>query len=187
MRRTLIALASMAILVAACGSSAATGGAPGSGPAATGAAPASGVPASAGVTKVPAGGNPVALDTCKLLTDAEAATALGEPVDPGAPPTEGSSSCLWSTTRLSTSGVELSDIGVGDFNPDKKSIPGLTITKVSGIGDGAYFISIGAGHQVLDFRKGQNGMSVSVLMNGLSDDQLMAAEKALALLVLGRI
>lgn len=181
MRRSLVVLASMAVLVAACGGSAATGATP------TGGSQASVGPTVAGATKAPNGGNPAVLDTCKLLTDAEAAAALGEPVDPGAPPEAGSSSCLWSTTRLSTNGVELTDTGVADFNPDKKSIPGLTITKVTGIGDGAYFISIGAGHQVLDFRKGQNGLSVSVLLSGASDSSLQASEKSLALLVLGRI
>jgi hypothetical protein len=183
-RRILVALASMTLVVAACGGSAATGGAPATGAQNTGSATNAANAATPGSATA---GVPKQLDTCKLLTADEAAAALGEAVDPGTVPSPGSSSCLWSTTRLSVNGVELSNIGVSDFNPDKKSIPGLTITKVSGIGDGAYYISIGAGHQVLDFRKGQNGLSVSVLLNGASDSQLQASEKTLALLVLGRI
>jgi hypothetical protein len=112
---------------------------------------------------------------------------LGEAVDPGTVPSPGAHSCLFSTTRLSGNGVEISIIGITSFNPDQKSITGLTITKVSGIGDAAYYVSIGAGSQVLNFRKGQNALAVSVLLKGASDSQLQASEKTLALLVLGRI
>jgi hypothetical protein len=176
----------MAVLVAACGSSAATGGAP------TG-APGSGSPTDAphgssgsAASATPAGA-PKTLDACTLITADEAAAALGKPVDAGAPPTPGAHSCLFSDKGVSADGVEISLTGIASFNPDQKSISGLTITKVSGIGDGAYYVSMGAGYQVLNVRKGQTAFSASVLLKGASDSQLQASERTLAMLILGRI
>jgi hypothetical protein len=40
---------------------------------------------------------------------------------------------------------------------------------------------------VLNVRKGQSVFSASVLLKGASDSQLMASEKSLATLILGRI
>jgi hypothetical protein len=76
---------------------------------------------------------------------------------------------------------------VDTFNPTQKSITGLTITQISGIGDAAYTVSLGAGHVVLNVRKGQTTFSTSVLLKSASDSDLLAAEKTLALLILGRI
>jgi hypothetical protein len=190
MRKSLISLAAMAVLVAACGSSAASGGAPATG------APSNGPQASAqsadtglastNPTSGPTSAGPVTLDACTLLTAGEAAAALGEAVDPGKVPTPGARSCLWSTTKLSTHAVEISITDIKAFNPDKPSIPGLTITKVSGVGDAAYFESMGGGFQSLNFRKGQTTLSVGVVFGGKSDADLLALEKTLALAALGR-
>lgn len=185
MRRTLILLAFVTGLIAACSSSAATGVLPAGG---TGAAStqAGATQAPIGATDTPAG-PPKQLDPCTLITADEAAAAIGEPVDPGAPPEAGSSSCLFTAQKLSLNSVEISITSGGDFNPDKPSIPGLTITKVSGVGDAAYTISIGDGHIVLEVRKGQTTFSTSVLLKGASNDQLLDKEKTLAGLILGRI
>jgi hypothetical protein len=188
MRRTLISLAFVAALVAACSGSAATGGLPagGTGAASTqaGATQAGGTQAATVAT--PAGA-PKQLDPCTLITADEAAAAIGEPVDPGAPPEPGSSSCLFTAQALSINSVEITITSVADFNPDKPSITGLTITKVSGVGDAAYTVSIGPGHIVLEVRKGQTTFSVSVLLKDASNDQLLDKEKTLAGLILGRI
>ena len=186
MRRTWIALALVMGLVAACSGSAASGAPQSSGTQANGTS----VPAhdSSGATGTPTGGAPTTLDACSLITTDEAAAALGKAVDPGTVPEPGAHSCLFSTTVLSVDGVEISLIGVGTFDPNKKSVPGLiTITPVSGIGDAAYYVSLGAGSQVLNVRKGQTTFSVSVLLKSASDTQLQAAEKTLAGLILGRI
>ena len=173
-------LAFAAGLVAACGSSAAT---PAAGTQA-GATQATGTQAT---TNAPTGGAPKTLDACSLITADEAAAALGEPVDPGTVPEPGADSCLFSAHALSVNGVEISLTGLGSFDPTKKSIPGLTITPVSGVGDAAYYVSLGAGYEVLNVRKGSTTFSVSVLRHGASDSQLQAAEKTLALAILGRI
>lgn len=189
MRRTWIVLALVAGLVAACGGSAATGslqatGTPAGGTQATATQAAS---SAAAATGNPTGGAPKTLDACTLITADEAATALGKPVDPGTVPEPGAHSCLFSSSVLSTDGVEISITSVADFKPTQKSIPGLTITQVSGIGDDAYYVSVGAGMVVLNVRKGQTTFTTSVLLKSASDSDLMAAEKTLALAILGRI
>jgi hypothetical protein len=182
MRRTILALALVSGLVAACGSSAATGD-----PTA-----ASTQAAATAATATPAAvtGNPGTLDACKLITTDEAAAVLGEPVDAGVVPTPGATSCLFSghpATGVDMNSIEISVIHLSLFTPDKKSIPGLTFTPVSGIGDAAYFSSMGPGFTVLNVRKGQVAFTTSVLLAKASDATIQAGEKTLALAILGRI
>ena len=197
MRRTLIGLALVAGLVAACGGSAATGapqavGSPADG---TQAAASQGAPTQAATSAAanPTGAAPVALDVCSLITVAEAQAALGEPVDPGVVPTTGVHSCLFAGHSAVGIGdaVEISLIGAADFNPDKKSVPGLiTFTKVTGLGDAAYYstlVGIGTNTVVLNVQKSQTTFTVSVLLKGASDSKRMDAEKTLATAALGRI
>lgn len=198
MRRTLIGLTLVAGLVAACGGSAATGapqtgGSPADG---TQAAASQGAPTQAATSAAanPTGAAPVALDACSLITPTEAQAALGEPVDPGVVPTPGAHSCLFAghpASGLDFNSVEISLTGAGTFKPDQKSVPGLiTITKVSGLGDAAYYsslVGIGTSTVVLNVQKGQTTFTVSVLLKGASDSQLQAAEKTLATAALGRI
>lgn len=194
MRRSLILLAFVTGLVAACSGSAATGVPQANGTPAGATQPsatqgAATQPATAAADTA-AAGPPKTLDACALITTDEAAAALGEPVDPGAPPEPGANSCLFSghpAQGISIDGVEIFITGAGSFDPNKKSIPGLTITPVSGIGDAAYYVSMGAGHVVLNVRKGQTTFETSVLNANASDSQLQSAEKTLALLILGRI
>jgi hypothetical protein len=192
MRRTLIMLVFFTSLVAACGSSGSTAAPGATGPAgATGALPAGGTGAAQGATNAPTNGAPTTLDACSLITADEASAAIGgEPVDPGAPPEPGANSCLFTShpaQGIDLNSVEISITGAGVFKPDQKSIPGLTFTPVSGVGDAAYYVSMGAGHVVLNVSKGQSTFSASVLLKDASDSQLMDAEKTLAMLILGRI
>jgi hypothetical protein len=190
MRRTLVLLAIVTGLVAACSSSAATGSLPASGTPA-GSTQAAGTQIALPATGAPTAGAPTTLDACKLITTDEASAALGgEPADPGVVPTPGAHSCLFSghpAQGIGTDGVEISLTGAGAFKPNQKSIAGLTITPLSGVGDAAYYLSIGAGSEVLNVQKGQTTFSVSVLLKGASDSALMDAEKVLAGLILGRI
>jgi hypothetical protein len=202
-RKTLAGLALIVGLVAACSGSAATavpqsGGSPAPTQAAptqaapTQAAPTPGAPTQAAATATPAptSAAPGTLDACSLLTAADAQAALGEPVDPGVPPEAGAHSCIFAghpTVGLDLNSVEISLTDVAAFDPSKKSIPGLTITPVSGIGDAAYYVSMGAGYEVLNVRKGQVTFTVSVLLKGASDAELQTAEQTLAAAALGRI
>jgi hypothetical protein len=193
-RRTLIGLALVAGLVAACSGSAATGAPEASGSPARGteavSTPAGATQIATGAGASPTGVAPAVLDACSLITTGEAAAALGEPVDPGVVPTPGAHSCLFAghpAVGLDLNSVEISLTGAGAFNPNQKSITGLTITPVSGVGDAAYYVSMGAGHDVLNVRKGQTTFTVSVLLKGAADGQLQASEATLAASVLGRI
>ena len=194
MRKTLLILVVVAGLVAACSGSGATAAPPAAatpaGATPVAATPAGATPAAPGATDTPAAGAPKELDACSLITTDEAAAALGEPVDPGAPPEPGSSSCLFSghpAQGITIDAVQIAITSGGDFDPNKKSIPGLTITPVSGIGDAAYYVSLGAGYQVLTVKKGQTTFTVSVLKAKAADSQLQAAEKTLAMAIVGRI
>jgi hypothetical protein len=186
MRRTILALALVSGMVAACGSSAATG-------APTVASTQAGSTAAAtsgAATPASTAGNPANLDACKLITADEAAAVLGEPVDPGTVPTPGASSCIFTghpATGVDMNSIEISLIHLSLFTPDKKSIPGLTFTPVSGIGDAAYFSSMGTGFTVLNVRKGQVAFTTSVILAKASDATIEAGEKTLALAILGRI
>ena len=168
-------------LVAACGSSAASGAPQATGP------QSSASQVAAGATDKPTAGAPGELDTCSLITSEEAAAVLGMPVDPGEIPEPGSSSCMWVDSAKAVNSVYITDTSGGEFDSTKKSIPGLTITRVSGIGDDAYYVDAGPGHVVLNVKKGQNSFTTSVLLKGAANDKLMADEKTLALLILGRI
>lgn len=183
MRRTLIGLALVAGLVAACGGSAATGGPQ------AGGSPA-GVPTQGASTPAagnPTGAAPVALDACSLITAAEAAAALGQPVAAGVVPEPGASSCMYVDSAQAANAVDISITRVADFKPDQKSIPGLAITPVSGVGDAAYYVNLGGGYLTLNVRKGQTTFSVAVLLKGASDSQLETAEKTLGVAAAGRI
>lgn len=190
MRRMWIGLALVTGLVAACGGTTATGtlqanGTPAGGTQSGTTQPSTGA---TGATGTPTTGAPKTLDACTLITSAEAAAALGKPVDAGTPPEPGANSCLFMASgAVTTDSVEISITTGSDFNPNKKSIPGLTITPVSGVGDAAYTVSIGAGLVVLNVQKGQTTFSTSVLLHGASDGDLLAGEKTLAQLILGRI
>ena len=184
MRRTVIAFAFVAAIVAACGGSSSSGSIK---PDVT---PAGGTPVAtqtAPVATTNPTGAPKVLDACSLITTGEAEAALGQNVDPGTVPEPGAHSCLFSTTKLGTDVVEISLVGIDTFKPDQKSIPGLTITKVSGLGDAAYYVNMGAPYITLIVRKGQTAFSVGVLLKGASDSDIMSLEKTLALAALGRI
>ena len=185
MRRTLIVLGFVVGLVAACSGSSVTGGPQASG-AQAGASQDAATPAALGTATTPAG-TPKQLDACSLVTAAEAAAVLGKPVDAGSAPVSGAHSCVFPESAKAADAVEISITTGSKFDPTQKSIPGLTITQVSGIGDAAYYVDGGVGFLVLNVRKGQITFSTSVLLKGASAETVMAGEKALALAVLGRI
>lgn len=186
MRRTLIMLGFVVGLVAACSGSSATGSPQGGG-AQAGASQDAATPAGLGTAATTPAGPPKQLDACSLVTAAEAAAVLGKPVDAGSVPTPGARSCIFPDSAKAIDSVEISITTGSKFDPTQKSIPGLTITQVSGIGDAAYYVNGGVGFLVLNVRKGQVTFSTSVLLKGASTETVMAGEKTLALAVLGRI
>lgn len=124
-------------------------------------------------------------------TQAEAAAALGGSVDAGQQAAAGASSCLWSANDpnkpISADGVDVAITGVSTFDKSHKSGPGITVTPVPGLGDEAYFVDLGPGFVNLQVRKGSTTFTVDVTIHGASNDVVMAADKSLAQLIVGRI
>jgi hypothetical protein len=193
MRRALFGACISILIVAGCGTSAAT-----SSPVAQGTPAAVTTPAASDQAAGPsvaaqqstsqAG---AAVDPCTLITQAEAAAALGEPVDPGKQAAAGASSCLWSgndpSKIVSTDAVDVAVIDVSTFNQSHKAGAGITVTPVPGLGDEAYFVDLGMGFVNLHVRKGSTTFTVDVMLSGASNDKVMAADKSLAQLIVGRI
>ena len=203
MRRTLIGLAIVAGLVAACGSSAATGGAPAGGaptggtqPAATVAAATGSPAASVAAGTSVAGGAPMTPVACSLLTTAEAATALGVSTNPGAPSVDPKENvCTFGGTAIADmlKFVEISVTDPAEFLPGRAPVAGVfDRLPASGVGDAAYYqkdyLPNNSGTTMeLSFSKGGKTFAVDVVIPGSPDAQLQASEKALALAAIGRM
>jgi len=178
------------LLAGACSSSAnATPTAAGGGGSSV--APTSGTPASA-ATAAPGGGSTA--DPCSLLTPAEVGAVLGVSIGPGQP--SGSRGCTWlypssgvpseQATITIDVGTAFSSLCGGTSN----AAAGITITQLSGIGDGACYSSItGLGVSTnLTFEKGGQAYTAAVVLPvGSSDGAIEAANKTLALDALGKL
>ncbi len=203
LKRTIVAILGVVVVAGACSSaSTATPGGPAapasyaaSAPSAQAAPPASGSNGPASASSAPAsaaagGGGGSLTDACALLTEAQVTAALGVTVGAGAPPGPGQHSCLWSDKDV-TYTVELSITDGGVFNDTEGgSMSGITITKVSGIGDAAYYFDGGVVFS-LYFAKSSNYFSIAVLAGMINDrltqDEERAIEKTLALEVLANV
>ena len=196
MRRTLIMMAFVAGLVAACGGAAATGGLPAGGTqAATPPAVATqGAATSAVPSGNPAGGDPQTPVACTLTTAPEATTALGENVAAGKNPGLGENVCIFSgQPSYGINFVEIRVVDPAEFLPGRAPITGVfDRIAVSGVGDAAYYqkdyLPNNSGTTVtLWFKKGQTVIAVYVVHPNTADGQLEAAEKTLALAAIGRM
>jgi hypothetical protein len=181
------------LLIGACTS----GAAPGSSAPAGGGGGAGGDPSAPGQTTSTAGGGGgggggTVTDPCSLLTQAEVSVVLGQQVGPGSSAND-SKSCDWQypvggvPTVQATIGIEdgtLTDMCGTKSNPDL----GLTITQVSGVGDGACFqemAGLAAGTNLTFGKNGQTFSTGVVLGPNATSSQLLDADKALALDALG--
>ncbi len=138
----------------------------------------------------PAASGPLT-DACALLTDAQVTAAVGVTMGPGEPPGAGEHSCLWTDQDVVYS-AELSIVDAGAFNSGMTgSTQGVTVTKVSGVGESAYYLDAGVAGLSLFFSKGSNYFSIHVqaglVSDKLSRDQEQAMEKMLALEVLANV
>ena len=199
MRRALFGACISILIVAGCGTSAATSNPVSQGTPAAPATPAG--PTTPAASDQPAGPSVApqqstsqagaAVDPCTLITQAEAAAALGGSVDAGQQAAAGASSCLWSgndpSKIASTDGVEVSVITVSTFDKSHKAGSGITVTPVPGLGDEAYFVDLGIGYMNLHVKKGSAAFTVTVMISHGATDKLEAADKSLAQLIVGRI
>jgi hypothetical protein len=183
MRRSWIALILVAGFVAACGGSAATGSAP------VGATQTARIPGPPTATASPTDSASIALNPCTLITVDEAKAALGEPVDPAKASSPGAPYCYFYAHATQDDSVEIYLTKPISFLPDQSSIAGVfEVTKVSGVGDAAYYVNdVGAGTVGLNVKKGGVTFVVSMSHKGSSIASLEAAEKTLAMLIAGRV
>jgi Protein of unknown function (DUF3558) len=178
MRRYWIVLAFVAGLVAACGGAAATGG-----------LPTVGTQNAPGATTNPTSGTASALNPCTLLTTDEAATALGEAVDPAKASSPSAPYCYFYSHANADNSVEIYLTKPTTFLPNQSSIAGVfEVTKVSGVGDAAYYVNdVSAGTVGLSVKKGETTFVVSVVLKGATIAALEAKEKILAIAIAGRV
>jgi hypothetical protein len=188
------------ILVGCSASSSTTGTSPGGSAGVSGsAAPA----ASAGAVGSPSGSAAASSaagasvsDPCSLLTQAEVSAALGVSVGTGGPAQGESHGCGW---QYPPSGVPTEQamitIDVGTpfahlCGAPSNAAAGITVVQVSGVGDGACYVTmagLSAGTN-LTFEKGGQSYSVSVILPyGTPDATVEAANKTLALDAVARL
>ena len=206
MRRVTLLLVLVAAFGGACGGSGATGvpgGAlgtiPGIAATSTAAAVAPGAtsttlpPAASAVTTAADGapGSPVA---CSLITQGEAASALGYAVAAGTAPVAGENTCVFSGPVMKLNSVQVAVVAPAEFTPDRASVAGsFTITPTSGVGDVAYYEKIflpntgGESSIQLSVKRGATIFVINVLDHARGDAFLMAAEKTLALAAATRV
>jgi hypothetical protein len=81
---------------------------------------------------------------CALLTQARVSMVLGVPVDAGEPIAGRASSCQWTAKGKFTTLTITQPLGgktpIERFNEGKKTLPGITVEPVSGVGDDAYYV-----------------------------------------------
>lgn len=128
-------------------------------------------------------------DPCSLLTQAEVSAALGEAVDGGALSDSDPHECIWTATESLTTALIGTNIALSSFQHDEDtgSSNGISVTKVSGVGDDAYYLGAAA-LQTLYFRNGDRVFSTHVSASlTQAADAVEAAEKQLAIDALARI
>jgi hypothetical protein len=140
------------------------------------------------------GGGATITDPCSLLTQSEVSAVVGHPVGPGTSDVE-PKTCDWQfpadgvpsiQATINIEGGTLSDTCNKPSNPAL----GLTITQVSGVGDGACFLELaglGAGTNLTFGKNGQLFSTGVVLGVNATREQILEADKALALDALARI
>jgi hypothetical protein len=141
------------------------------------------------------GGGAQVTDPCALLTQADVSQVVGKPVGPGTKQLD-PRECDWQYPPNDVPQVQASiTIEVGSTFADLCGEPissglGITVTQLSGVGDGACFSAaegLSAGDN-LTFTKGAQVFTVTVVLgSGTTADQIEAADKALALAALGHL
>lgn len=135
------------------------------------------------------GGSPVSPVACSLLTTAEAAAALGVPVNAGAPavdPLENVCSFGGQAIADMVKLVEVEVVNPVEFTPTRASVAGqFEITPATGVGDAAYYqkdiLPNNSGTRwSLSVQKGATVIRLDIVLPGASDAQVKAAEMRLA-------
>jgi hypothetical protein len=140
---------------------------------------------------VPPAGAFAAGEACTLLTDAQVSAALGAPTDPGKP-IAAPTSCQWvgkgKFATLTANNVIGGKTALDRFEPGKKSLPGITVEPVSGVGDDAYYVYFTGTTRTglgLVVKKGNSAFEIRVY--GFDIDKAKPVAKTLAQSVAGKL
>ncbi len=128
------------------------------------------------------------VDACALLTPTQIGAALGMPVAISLG--QGTQACQWTATKPGSNAVKVSVsfISMAGFDAAKKSFGPITSTPVGGLGEDAYYSTMGRPDTTtLRVKKGASAFTVRVFGGGLSADEAENEEKAVAQAVLAKL
>ena len=129
-------------------------------------------------------------DACRLLTTAEVNKLVSASLHPGQHLSSTSKTvCGWSVStppRQDEPRVAVAIKTLESFNAGK-DLKELKPEPTSGVGDEAWFSTLGSGGTTLSVRKGDRAFSVKVLGSKLKPEDLKELEKNLALLIVPRL
>jgi hypothetical protein len=129
-------------------------------------------------------------DACSLLTSTEVNATLGASLGPGSHPFGTGAICEWADTPnvlTINKRVRLSITDPQRYATAKTPIQGIAKIPVSGLGDDAFYATVGALGTTLEVLKGGNAFTINVAGQGWTADQEVAMEQALARHVITRL
>jgi hypothetical protein len=123
---------------------------------------------------------------CVLLTSDEIQSVIGSPVIDGS---GDATSCGWaSADPNSATLIIVQDLSLSDFDDLKAtSVPGLTNTPVSGVGDDAFTQTLADTVTTLYMKKGDRAIQVMVVDSNASASDIVTMETKLAQIIAGKI
>ena len=138
----------------------------------------------------PAATSSVVNDACALLTPSEVSAELGAPVDPGKHvPATSAIMCFWDESGTSgdtANRVSVNFTSLDSFEREKRPVPRIVITPVSGVGTEAFDVATVFGHSIY-VKQGDRAFVLGIKVKGVAPDQLKEKERALAVKVAARL
>jgi hypothetical protein len=138
-------------------------------------------------------------DACKLVTQAQVSAAIGAAVDAGTHVTPTFlKTCTWATSAGSGSAIKYVTLHVqsaDSYDAGKKIMQmqamqakagEASVTAVSGVGDDAYFLTLGTVTTSINGKKGATAFKVEIYGN-VAAGKKHAMEKALAVEVVSKL
>ena len=155
------------------------------------------------ITTAPSASAATSDDACALVTRAQVSAVVGVPVDAGTHVTPTFvKTCTWGPTggaREDVKAVTISFQNAASYDAGKRLMQqtqavvnqtqggaSMASDSASGVGDDAYYTSMGAGYTALMVKKGNVALKIAIY-GGMPTDKKKAVEKALALQALSKL
>jgi hypothetical protein len=122
-------------------------------------------------------------DACTLLTSAEVNATLGATLGPGGHPFGTPAICEWAdqtNTMLIDKRVRLHITDPQKYATGKTPIQGIAKIPVSGLGDDAFYATVGSLGTTLEVLKGGSAFTINIAGQHWTAAQLVAMEETLA-------